>query len=218
MNAHRPNKKTNSELNCYLCLLLTPLFAPKTVASLGGNIQALGNVTVTASGFTDADTVADSASGGLVTIQNSNADAFYAPIVTADIANDAVVRAAGNVAVNAVHGRAPTQLSDGSFDAQFGVSPTADSITFQQPHGLRSGDSVTYQRGTSQAAIPGLTDGRTYNAIMVDGNKTQLGATAFWDGAVRAVDLSKDTIIVAAPHNLITGDAATYKAGASLGC
>ena len=182
------------------------------LAAVGGSIDSAGNVTVLATSRSDADTVASSASGGVVDVSVLNASSQSVPTVTADIAADADIDAGGTVTVTAEHGTPFVPLSDGSFAGDTAIDTVSDTITLADKHGLVTGDTVTYQRNNN-TALGGLSSGRNYNAIVTGDSTLKLGTTFNTGGASAAVNVARDTISFPTPHNLQTGDTVVYRAG-----
>ena len=104
---------------------------------------------------------------------------------------------------------------------------TGNKITFSLPHGLGSGDVVTYDAQLNLAgntAIGGLTNGRQYAVIVASPTALQFGAVF----TSAQVDTTRDTVrfgayvtdaggtttFVAGAHNLLDGDSVYYFAPA----
>ena len=174
----------------------------------GGTILVSGNVTIQAFSTTDADASSKSESGYIkgVDISDLKATASADPNVSTTIANNAVIEAGGTLTVSATHGELPAPTSDGSFNAASNVNVGTDIIDVDLPHGLLTGETVTYD-ASEGTVIGGLEDGRTYGVITTaDDSELQLGATFQTAG----VDTLSDVLTFNAPHNLVTGDRVIY--------
>ncbi len=127
------------------------------------------------------------------------------------------VQAGGLLSLTALHGAALAPLSDGTIQAI--NCNGADTICFALPHGINTGNTVTYsapasddpdvQNGTvaNPNAIGGLGDGRTYGVIKVDNNTLRLGVQ--FDAAT-AVAVPTATLYFPGGHNFVTGDRVVY--------
>lgn len=178
----------------------------------GSAIVATGNVTVRAHSSTDADAralregLSLGADFGMI-----KGDASVVPTVSALIESSAATPttiSAGNVDVQATHG-SPVAVSDGTLAA---LDANADLLTTVQPHGLITGDRITYDAG-GNAPIGGLVDQRTYGVIVLNDTVVKLGAP--FRGS--DVDDGLDTIRFASLHGLQTGDRLRYGHGFSDG-
>src|SRR5262249_2336767 len=117
------------------------------------------------------------------------------------------------------HDTSPPSYSDGTFDPVSNVNGsngfTENTITFAAPHGLGTGQLVTYhQLGGSSI---GLTDGRTYAVIVplggVAGASVAPSPTSFQLGAGLGgpqVAPLPDAITFPGRHNLQSGDSVYY--------
>ena len=75
--------------------------------------------------------------------------------------------------ISAAHNQLQTPMSDGTFNASSGVNSGTNTITFALPHGLHTGDAVTYN-AQGQPVVVGLTDGRQYGVIVRVGNTASI--------------------------------------------
>lgn len=91
-----------------------------------------------------------------------------------------------------------------------GVDSDDDTITFDAPHGLVTGDTIVYDAGAG-TPVGGLTDGQTYYVIVVDPRTVRLAATladAFAATPV-AVNLNATATPTNEEHALRDADGAT---------
>ncbi|MEO6494544.1 MAG: hypothetical protein ABIP99_17070 [Ilumatobacteraceae bacterium] len=183
----------------------------------GGKVTATQDVIVVAQALTDADSYANAVSGGLIDIQAGfTAKSVDKPKVAATITGG-FVQAGGLLSLRALHGSALAPLSDGTIQAINCAG--ADTICFALPHGINTGNTVTYsapastnpgvQNGTlpNPNAIGGLGDGRTYGVIKVDDNTLRLGVQF---NGTSAVAVATATLYFPGGHNFVTGDRVVY--------
>ncbi len=182
-----------------------------TTATIGTNgswIVTTGDISVKAVGMTDADSSTKSSSGGFVNVDNFASYATATPKVTTTVGSGTHLKTPGEIKISALHNTSGLVNFEGKFDASSNnVSDAGNTITFSAPTGLTTGDVVTYDAlGTTP--VVGLNSGRQYGVIVSDAapNSLQLGAT--FNGA--SVDLIKDEIVFAKPHNLEDGDKVYY--------
>ena len=176
---------------------------PTIEARLGSNpVVADQSIEVLAGSNTDADSLAASFGVGGINVQAFTASAEATPDIDAVVESGAFVQAGDRVSIEASHGRPADAVSSGRFDASANVSTSntdnGNSIAFSEPHGLETGDVVTYSAERNENSIGGLEDGRSYNIIARSPNLVQLGAT--FDGA--SIDPLTDIITFDTPHNL----------------
>ena len=202
-----------------------------TIGTSGAVIRTLGDLTVKAAGITDADSSAQTATGGFVNVQSFAANASTQPTVAVNVGADARLGSGATITIAAVHNESPPPQSDGTFTAPGAVDTangaTGNKITFALPHGLGSGDVVTYDAQLNLAgntAIGGLTNGRQYAVIVSSPTALQFGAVF----TSAQVDTTRDTVrfgayvtdaggtttFVAGAHNLLDGDSVYYFAPA----
>jgi hypothetical protein len=167
----------------------------------------------------DSDATSTAVAGGAITISILDATADSIPQATLTVNDGSSFTAGGLIELLVTQNKVETQLSDGSFDAgdecPLNVSSPGcvdrsngtdgNSFTVNLPHGLATGDVVTYD-ARGQTVVGGLTNGRSYGVIVLDSDTLQLGAQ-FQGGAV---DPANDTIRFSAPHNFVTGDLVRY--------
>ena len=199
-----------------------------TIGSGGATIRTGGDLDVKAAGITDADSSAVTGSGGFVNVQSFSASASTQPNVGVTVNADARLSSGATITIEAVHNQSPPPQSDGTFSAPGAVdtsnASTGNKITFSLPHGLGSGDVVTYNAQLNlpgNAAIGGLTDGRQYPVIVTSPTALQFGA-AFTSAQV---DTTTDAVrfgayvsdpnggpstFVAGAHNLLDGDSVYF--------
>ena len=168
-----------------------------TIGSSGAVIRTLGDLTVKAAGITDADSSAQTATGGFVNVQSFAANASTQPTVAVNVGADARLGSGATITIAAVHNESPPPQSDGTFTAPGAVDTsngtTGNKITFALPHGLGSGDVVTYDAQLNLAgntAIGGLTNGRQYAVIVASPTALQFGAVF----TSAQVDTTRDTV------------------------
>ena len=183
---------------------------PVVTSTLAGTIIASGNVTMNATSNSESDAYIQNVSGGAIDITNYSASSHVTPTTSATIAEDAMVQAGGalNVVVN--QGKALPQYSDGTFNPAQSANQlnlTNDSITFTQPHGLLTGNTITYDTLDHLPAIGGLTDGQAYGVLVLSDVALQLGNTFVGQsssgGNTMGVNLLDETIVFAEPHQLV---------------
>jgi len=172
----------------------------------GSNITTSGDVSITALSITDADSFADNASGGVVDVSNLDTSATVDPDVGVSITTARLESLNGDVTVEARHGGSVVELSDGTI-ATFNAGN--DSVSFDAPHGLSTGNVVVYQAG-SGGSISGLVDDQSYAVIVDSANQIRFG-----------LDLTGATFNTATfnfdfpgGHQLDNGDMLRYEAGA----
>jgi FG-GAP-like repeat/FG-GAP repeat len=185
----------------------TTTTSPTLNAYLGNNSTVIvtGDITVESTSTTEGDANATGASGGIVDVNESLANASVTPTINTYIGSSAKLIAGGNITVESLHGATGAQLSTGDFTPA-NVNTTTNTITLSQDEGLQTGDIVTYAQN-SNPPIGGLTDGSAYPVIVVNPNTVQLGAS--FDGA--GVNPTNDTINFANPHNLENGERVVYE-------
>ena len=199
-----------------------------TIGSNGATIRTTGNVDIKAAGITDADASAVTVSGGFVNVQSFSANAATQPNVAVNVNADARLSSGATITLSAVHNESPPPQSDGTFTAPGAVDTSngasGNKVTFSLPHGLASGDVVTYNAQlnlSGNTAIGGLTDGRQYAVIVTSPTALQFGA-AF---ASAQVDTTTDSVrfgafvpdpnggastFVPGAHNLLDGDSVYF--------
>ncbi|TAK78891.1 MAG: hypothetical protein EPO12_11675, partial [Aquabacterium sp.] len=172
----------------------------------GSDVDVEGNVSVHASSVTDADSRARRAGFslggdfGMITAK-STATPTLSALIASSAGNQTKINAGGSVTVQAEHG-SPVSLSDGTLS---GINTANNTLTTTQPHGLTTGDRVTYSTN-GNAAIGGLVADKTYGVIVIDNTTVKLG-NPFTDDEV---DDAFDTVHFANPHGLKTGDTIVY--------
>ena len=203
-----------------------------TVAVSNSRAESKGNVTaqlgagtseiiatttalVRAEGTTDADASTRSSGGGLVSVSNFNATVDTNPTIAVSVGDRARITAE-TITVDARHDIASIEYSDGTFNGQTSVdtadSPGGNRITFTLPHGLSSGQLITY-RTNGTATIGGLTDGRSYGVVVPaaglgsDPSRSLQFGNAF-DGAI--VDGATDEFRFRGSHGFVSGDRVLY--------
>ncbi len=178
----------------------------KTGAWIGGNAQidVAGDVLVESTALTETDAIAKGIGGGLASVGVSDAFVEVSPTIQATIHDNTHIDAGGNVVVNAKQGN-PVALLDGAFKLD-NVSRGADTIQFDQPPAVDTGDSVIYDNGGG-TSIGGLQSGRSYNVIVDGVKKLKLGDE--FDAA--NVDSASDVIRFDNPHGFETGDRIIYE-------
>ena len=195
--------------------------SPTVEATIGGQTRASDNITVQALSTTDADASSRSTGGGVVSVGDLDAEATATPTVLAGVAASSLIAAGDTLSISALHGANPGPVASGNF-APAAVNVGTNTIDLGARHGLLTGDTVTYQAGSS--ALGGVTDGRQYGVIFVTDNTLQLGAAFDTDPVLdtstpdpvdllpNPVDLARDTIRFAGAHNLQTDDRVIYHA------
>ncbi|UZJ27066.1 hypothetical protein RHODO2019_19090 (plasmid) [Rhodococcus antarcticus] len=179
----------------------------------GDHIALAGSLTVHAvSTRAEGNATSKSYGGGGVQVGVAAATVTTSPTVRAYLSSGVVVAVTGDVSVSAEARSAPAagiQLGD-TYGANVADVSSTDNTLYFPSHGLTTGDSVLYIGG----GIPGLTSGRVYTVIAVDGDHVQLGAT-FLTATVNAgsipgasgVDPNRSVIRFSTVHNFATGDA-----------
>jgi hypothetical protein len=164
--------------------------SPTVVAATGGTLRHQQSDHPVTSSATDAD-ASSSCLGHLVAVTDLDATASTTPTVRATVTDDAVIEAGGTLNVSAVYGEDPPTFADGSFDGAAAVDPDADTITFDNNHGLLTGDRVTYDQNGAATAVGGLTDGRLWRHRRW-GQVLQLGALNRYIGWRTPASISED--------------------------
>ena len=206
----------------------TAVVAPTVSAKAGsGHVAASGNVEYIAESHTDADANTDSSGGGAISVQDLISRVDDDPTVTVTVAGG-LIQAGGTLTIRAIHGKLPPVLSDGTIQCvNFGggdgstCGAVAESINFEKPHGLITGDTVVYE---ANGLITGLTNKARYPVIVTGPNGFRLGAQFVADdldgtgeAGEASIDLDRGTIVFAFDHNLLSGELVRYEAdGASL--
>ena len=172
--------------------------------SSGSNVNVTGNVAVQATSTTEGHANTDGTSGGIIDVNESLANVTVTPTINTSIGSNTSIVAGGNITVASLHGKSPTQVTDGSFTP---AQVSNNTITFAPlNHGLLTGATVTYaQNGNS--AIGGLNNGRVSPVIALNPSTLELGA-AF---NAATVNLANDTITFPGPDDLQTGDKVIYE-------
>ncbi len=186
---------------------------PAAGAFIGAGVTVnSGDVTVQTTGRAEGDARSQSSGGGAVQVGVAYAKTTVNPVLDAYIAPATIVRATGNVKVNAVLLAAATPaprdvIEDSPADADnLAVDVNLDTVDFAIP--VTTGDTLTYSAPQSQTAF-GLTTGRVYHAIVVEpGQNLQLGDQ--FESAL--VDGRTDEIKFSTPHAFQPGDAVRYDA------
>ncbi|MEY2513193.1 MAG: mucin9, partial [bacterium] len=186
----------------------------QVVTTLGGPgsvIVAANDIAAKALATTDADSASRSTGGGAINIRLLTASASTAPLVTTTVGAAARIEAGGEIEISAAHNRLTAPVSDGTFNAGSGVDTSnavgGNAISFSLPHGLSTGDVVTYDaRGNT--AVGGLASGRQYGIIVPTGSTTVVQLGGLFDGAI--VDTASDEIVFGSPHAFQTGDTVFY--------
>ena len=142
---------------------------------------------------------------GALAVNVNEATLDIEPTVQAYIAS-ANVQAGGDVIIESESGT-PGELPDLSFAAGTDIDYDANTITFERPHGLETGETVVY-RANGQTPIGGLTDGANYQVIRVSDRTIQLGTFFTAD----QVDNDSGEIRFDNPHNLESGAGVVYDA------
>jgi autotransporter-associated beta strand protein len=177
---------------------------PTVSATVAGTIRAASNINIDADSFTDADANIDNSSGGVIDVNDYSATVTVTPVVSATVADNAVLSAGNSLRVATNHGQPAAGLSDGTFNAATQVNPAADMISFTDDHGLQTGANVTYD-ALGNPLIGGLGDGRTYGAVVASEKSLQLGDTFVAQtpsaSAPAGINILDDTIVFASPHN-----------------
>jgi len=178
--------------------------------TVGGAIYASGNVTIDATSNSESDSFIKNISGGAISITNYDATSNIAPNLTTSIGSGATIQAGGTLNVTLNQGQALPQYSDGTFNPSSTANQlnlTNNSITFSEPHGLQTGNGVTYQTLNNLPAVGGLVDGRSYGVIVLTDTSLQLGdsfvAQAQASPSSMGVDLDDNTITFSGPHQLV---------------
>ncbi len=185
----------------------------------GATVRAYGgDLNVNAIGRGEADANGESSGGGVGQIGVAYATSTYTPTISATLFDGAIVSASRDLNVKAEHRKAETSaaptdtIQDRNDDADnVAVDLSTDTVDFAYP--LSTGDTVVYDSPTAASAIGGLTDGRTYNVIVVNPGKTiQFGNN--FDAAT--IDPLRDVLTFSQPHNFRPGDALRLNANGGL--
>ena len=172
----------------------------------GVQVDVLGNVAINARSRTEGDANAQGVSlAGGVSGGTSLARVNVLADVDTDIDADARIQAGGYIQIRARHND-KVNIYDGTFDTD-DVSVANDTISTQggQNHGLSTGDRVTY-RDQDETPVGGLSDGQSYEAIVVDATTVRLGQT-FLGGDILP---ASDTITFNNAHGFTTGQRLFY--------
>ncbi len=178
-------------------------------------VNVAGGAAVDANSTTQANANASGSSLSLVVALGalgggSTSAVTDSPTVTATVNKNASVTTSGGIEVLAQHDQ-PLDLStrpytDGTFTAgSTSVSTANDTITLPGPHGLSTGDRVTYL-AEGNMPIGGLTDSASYSVIKYSDTALRLGVT--FTGA--NADATTGTITFNTLHNLLNGQAVTF--------
>ncbi|WP_077037069.1 calcium-binding protein, partial [Pelomonas sp. KK5] len=171
----------------------------------GARIDVGGNVTVEASGNAEGDGNAVGYAGGAGAVSISKADINVNPVVVAQVAAGGQVKAGGSVTVQATQGQ-QVSVGDSSFGSG-GVNASTNVITLNGPHGLTTGDTVTYDKGgDANGAVGGLVDGNNYQVIVQSDTAVKLGAVF----NANVVDATQDAIKFASEHGFTNGQRVIY--------
>ncbi|MDF1842901.1 MAG: lectin-like protein, partial [Rubripirellula sp.] len=157
------------------------------------NIEGVTQVVVRAESISDArallgpeeensDDRQKEINAGLVTVSASDSFATVAPIVDVNVGN-ASVHSDGEILIEAVGGRLMERPDASVFNANTGIDANADgldanTIEFNEEHGLGYGDAIQYVASDTSNANPvgGLTPGEIYRAIPRDATIIRLGS------------------------------------------
>lgn len=162
-------------------------------------------MTLRASAITDGDATARrtglSFGGDFGMIKgNSTVTPDVAAMIDSSAANPTVVKA-GAVDIEATHG-SPVAMSDGTLAS---IDTNADLLTTSAPHGLKTGDRITYTTN-GNPAIGGLVADRSYGVIVLNDTVVKLGNPFVAEN----VNDAFDTIRFSTQHGLQTGDLLEY--------
>jgi LPXTG-motif cell wall-anchored protein len=184
----------------------------------GKPIVTVGDITVGVSSNPVSISSSTSEHVGIaLDLAHNKASVTTNPTVTLSIGQGSQIYAGGTITLSATQNtQAPPAANSSEFDGATGVNTTTNVITLTAPHSFTTGSTVTYdaQGGT---AVGGLTDGLTYNVIVLGDDTVQLGS--LFDGA--QIDTSTNTIAFGAMidgsfvplnHNLHEGDVVVYAA------
>ena len=163
----------------------------RTEVGDNANIEGVTQVVVRAESISDAkallgpeesDDRQTEINVGVVTVSASDSFATVAPTVDVTIGN-ASIDSGGVLEVDAVGGRLMERPKESVFDAASGVSANAggldaNTIEFNEEHGLGYGDAIQYVSNGASNAYPvgGLTPGEIYRAIPRDATIIRLGS------------------------------------------
>ncbi|HEX5589271.1 MAG TPA: hypothetical protein VFX65_03140, partial [Candidatus Limnocylindrales bacterium] len=186
----------------------------------GSKVRTSAGISAKGTSAYDSDATSGALSIGAVSISSLDATATADPKVTVTVNDGASFTAGGLIELFAAQNQVTQPLSDGTFDASDACplnasSPgcvdtsngsTGNSITFSLPHGMQTGEVVTYDAVGQTTLVGGLGAGRSYGVIVLGGTSVQLGAE-FQGGSV---DVATDTITFARTHNLQSGDLVRY--------
>ncbi len=184
---------------------------PTTRVVLGANgskLRTSGDIKIDAVGFTDADSSAITVGGGFVNVASFSSVADAMPVIGIRLANGTVLNAGGDVTIKASQNADEVEGADGTFNAGStqvdldNTSPAGNSITFTLPHGVKTGDVVTYDAQFdlpgNTAGIGGITDNREYAVIVRDpqvpGGSRTLQFGALFGSGPDEVNVTNDTI------------------------
>src|SRR6266545_897644 len=179
----------------------------------GSVVMVAGDISAKALGTTDADSSASSGQNGVLTLRSFSSNATSEGTVTTTVAGGALLDAGGLIEIGAAHNRAPGG-GDGTFNGgpidpgnpgAGGVDPSdgpvGNSITFAVPHGLQTGDVVTYDARGPQP-VGGLANGRQYGVIVPAGNQV----------TVHGSSIGANTVTTGPGNPFANGDPVSYQA------
>lgn len=177
-------------------------YTPTVSALIGDDAQihVMDDVIVHATSTEELDVLAEGITVGGLAVAVNKAELNINPTVNASIGDNAVVDAGGGVQVEANSGE--TGTLPGLIFSSANVNYDDNTITFDEIHGLSTGDSIFYDpRGA--APIGGLVEGRAYKVIRVNDKTVKLGTAFSADG----VSTTTSTLQFTEPHGLISGQA-----------
>jgi len=169
---------------------------------VGGDITVQGILTG------DADSKANGASGGAVSVRVFSSNATSTPTVNVNV-GAADVTAGGTLSILAQQGEEAEEGSDGTFSSIEGDDPVVGDrvpggtnfITFADPHKLTAGAIIT-----STTTVGGLEAGRAYGVVERDATTIHLGESFKNTQVVTATD----SITFPGVHNLKHGAMVYY--------
>ncbi|RUT07776.1 hypothetical protein DSM106972_020360 [Dulcicalothrix desertica PCC 7102] len=180
---------------------------PNVAAYIGNNstIKVAKDVNVVSDVSVDGDAASKGGSYGLVGVGLAFSQVNANPVINTYIGTNTTIEA-GNVTISSSLGKAPVS-ADTSFNPGNAVNNTADSITFTNNHGLRTGDTVVYSNGGG-GNIGGLENQASYTVIVVNDETVKLGSE--FTGS--EVDTKFNTIKFANGHNFNNGQQVIFEA------
>ncbi|MBD2449690.1 hypothetical protein H6G76_21470 [Nostoc sp. FACHB-152] len=180
---------------------------PNVAAYIGDNntIKVTKDINVLSNVSVDGDAASKGGSYGALAVGLSFSEVNSNPTINTYVGANTTIEA-GNITISSSLGKAPVS-ADTSFNPSNAVNNTADSITFANNHGLKTGDTVVYSNGGGNT-IGGLTNQTSYKVIAVNDKTVKFGS----EFDATTIDTKLNTLKFANGHNFTNNQQVIYEA------